>query len=78
MDRVATFELRESITPYGNASILDSGIDHILYPHNVAHGSTKVRVKANSGRVRTDLVSIQQNGKDRDSDHCPIAVTVLV
>lgn len=53
-------------------------IDHVLYPHNVAHGSTKVRVKKNSGRVRTDLVSIKQNGKDRDSDHCPVEVTVLV
>jgi hypothetical protein len=53
-------------------------IDHILYPHNVAHGKTKVKVKKNSGRVRTDLVSIKKNGKDRDSDHCPIEVTVLV
>ncbi len=53
-------------------------IDHILYPHKAAHGSTKVRVKANSGRVRTDLVSIKKNGKNRDSDHCPIEVTLLV
>ncbi len=53
-------------------------IDHILYPHNMSHGSTKVKVKAKSGRVRTDLVSIRKNGKNRDSDHCPIEVTVLV
>ncbi|GJM43282.1 MAG: hypothetical protein DHS20C21_01240 [Gemmatimonadota bacterium] len=53
-------------------------IDHILYPHNFAHGSTKPKVKKNSGNVRTDLVSIKKNGKDRDSDHCPVEVTVLV
>ena len=53
-------------------------IDHILYPHNVAHGRTKVRVRKNSGKVRTDLVSIKQNGKNRDSDHCPIEVRLLV
>ena len=53
-------------------------IDHVLYPHNMAHGSTKARVKKHSGRVRNDLVSIKKNGKDRDSDHCPIEVMVLV
>ena len=53
-------------------------IDHVLYPHKAAHGSTKVKVRKNSGRVRTDLVSIKKNGKDRDSDHCPVEVTVLV
>ncbi len=53
-------------------------IDHILYPHNAAHGRTKIRVRKNSGRVRTDLVSIEQNGKNRDSDHCPIQVTLLL
>jgi endonuclease/exonuclease/phosphatase family metal-dependent hydrolase len=53
-------------------------IDHILYTENAARSSTKVRVRKNSGDVRTDLVSIKKNGKDRDSDHCPIEVTVLV
>jgi len=53
-------------------------IDHILYPHNVAHGSTKVKVRKNSGRVRSDLVSIKKNGRNRDSDHCPIEVTLIV
>jgi hypothetical protein len=53
-------------------------IDHMLYPHNMAHGSGKPKVNKNSGRVRSDLVDITKDGKKRDSDHAPIELIVNV
>jgi hypothetical protein len=53
-------------------------IDHMLYPHEMDHGLDRPKVKKGSGRVRTDLVSIKKNGKDRDSDHAPTELELLV
>lgn len=53
-------------------------IDHMLYPRDMAHGSGNPKVKKNSGKVRDDLVDLKKNGKDRDSDHAPVELTVNV
>jgi hypothetical protein len=53
-------------------------IDHVLYTHDMSHGSGKPRVKKDSGEVRDDLVDIKKNGKGRDSDHAPVELTVYV
>ena len=55
-----------------------SQIDHMLYTHDMAHGTKKPKVKNNSGKVRTDLVDIKKDGKKRDSDHAPIELKVDV
>jgi len=53
-------------------------IDHMLYPHDMAHGTGRPRVKKNSGNVRKDLVDIKKDGKKRDSDHAPVELMVNV
>lgn len=60
-------------TPFGGGKQLD----HILYTHELAHGTGNPKVVAGSGRIRNDLVNFSTgSGKSKDSDHCPVEIEV--
>ena len=53
-------------------------LDHIIYTQSMVRGSGGARIVKDSGEVRDDLVDINSDGKNRDSDHAPVAVRIRV
>ncbi len=52
-------------------------LDHMLFTHEMSHGTGLPVVVAGSGRIRNDLVNFSHgSGKTRDSDHCPVELVV--
>ncbi len=59
-----------------SSSFGDVQLDHMIFTENLQRGRTSPRVVPNSGRVRSDLVNLNYDGKRRDSDHAPVEVVV--
>jgi len=51
-------------------------LDHIVYTPNMRFGRSLPKVKRGSGKVRSDLVDLSDDGKKRDSDHAPVEVVL--
>ncbi len=63
----------EATTPFGGGVQLD----HMLYTQNMRpHSKGKPNVRDGAGRVRSDLVDIEHDGKSRDSDHAPVELVL--
>ena len=63
----------EPTSAFRNGTIM---LDHIVYTPNMRYGRDLPKIRQNSGRVRSDLVDLSVDGKNRDSDHAPVEVTV--
>ena len=51
-------------------------LDHIVYTPNMRNGQALPKIKKGTGKVRSDLVDLSEDGKNRDSDHAPVEVEV--
>ncbi len=61
-------------TPFGGGVQLD----HIIYTQSMITARGNAGVVNNSGKVRSDLVPLDNDGKQRDSDHAPVEVLINV
>ena len=51
-------------------------LDHMIMSGNLAHGRARPKLVRRSGRVRSDLVDLADDGKWRDSDHAPVELRI--